>query len=463
MEWQRIPTEGAVRWHFFTSDNGDSMLGVSSTKSIAIIYTFDPLRGFFKPTKKQGLPPYPDQPDLVTDVRSVMPFKRNNHTYLPVANYDMKYRNGTNIFRVDFEKSPVPTIDPSIPEIITALLMRMKTELEEIKSNLTEVLLHVTNNVMTKSSYQNITGRFSFNTLPVNNTLKVSNLLCQINASINPIEDLTNEAVLLEEKIKTQEEKIARLEEQLRKIKINKEVPITSRKVFQNKTTLSRNLETRQIFTKNIIDSVNITNLDEKAWKKNQAQTIEAEFTFKKNISVSKNATIKGKLNDKEIDEIMTTNTEQTISGSKKFQSGLEISNDTLMKNFTLNSLDIPKDLVRKTGNITISGNKNFTSNVKFASPINILGKLNEVILSDFNEKKMSVSQNQNISGSILFNSGLNIYSDITVGGLVDGINLTGLKEDMDKNGKEQVITSKIRRDIFRILYKHLRWSFLGK
>ena len=95
-----------------------------------------------------------------------------------------------------------------------------------------------------------------------------------INASINPIEDLANEAVLLEEKIKTQEEKIARLEEQLRKIKINKEVPITSRKVFQNKTTLSRNLETHQIFTKNIIDSVNITNLDEKAWKKNEVQTI---------------------------------------------------------------------------------------------------------------------------------------------------------------------------------------------
>ena len=111
----------------------------------------------------------------------------------------MKYRNGTNIFRVDFEDSPLPAIDPSIPEIITALLMEMKTELQEIKSNLTEVLLHVTNNVMTKSSYQNIAGRFSFNTLPVNNTLKVNNLLYKINASINPIQDLAKEAVLLEE------------------------------------------------------------------------------------------------------------------------------------------------------------------------------------------------------------------------------------------------------------------------
>ena len=47
-------TTGAVRWHFFTSDNGDPMLVVSNTKSIAIIFTFDPLRGLFKPTKKQG-------------------------------------------------------------------------------------------------------------------------------------------------------------------------------------------------------------------------------------------------------------------------------------------------------------------------------------------------------------------------------------------------------------------------
>ena len=81
--------------------------------------------------------------------------------------------------------------------------MKIKTELEETKSNLTEVLLHVTNNVMT--SYQNFTGGFSFNTLPVNNALKVNNLLYKINASTNPIEDLAKEAVLLEEKIKMHE------------------------------------------------------------------------------------------------------------------------------------------------------------------------------------------------------------------------------------------------------------------
>ena len=94
-------------------------------------------------------------------------------------------------------------------------------------------MLHVTNNVMTRSSNQNITGRFSFNTLPINSTLKVNNLMYRINASINPIEDLAKETVLLEEKLKMQEEKIARLEQQFKNaIKINEEVQITSRKVL---------------------------------------------------------------------------------------------------------------------------------------------------------------------------------------------------------------------------------------
>ena len=57
----------------------------------------------------------------------------------------------------------------------------------------------------------------------------------------------------------------------------------------------------------------------------------------------------------------MATNIEQTMKGSKKFQSDVEISNYILLKNFTLNSIDIPKDLVRKTRNIAMSGNKNFT------------------------------------------------------------------------------------------------------
>ena len=88
-------------------------------------------------------------------------------------------------------------------------------------------------------------------------------------------------------------------------------------------------------------------------------------------------------------------------------------------------------------------------------SPINILGKLNEVILSDFDEKRMSVSQNQNTSGSMLFKSGVDIYSDITVDGLVDGVNLTRVKEDVNNSGKKQIIsTPKTFKSIFQSINK---------
>ena len=88
-------------------------------------------------------------------------------------------------------------------------------------------------------------------------------------------------------------------------------------------------------------------------------------------------------------------------------------------------------------------------------SPINILGKLNEVILSDFDEKRMSVSQNQNTSGSMLFKSGVDIYSNITVDGLVDGVNLTRLKEDVNSSGKKQITsTPKTFKSIFQSINK---------
>ena len=88
-------------------------------------------------------------------------------------------------------------------------------------------------------------------------------------------------------------------------------------------------------------------------------------------------------------------------------------------------------------------------------SPINILGKLNEVIFSDFDEKRMSVSQNQNTSGSMLFKSGVDIYSNITVDGLVDGVNLTRLKEDVNNSGKKQIIsTPKTFKSIFQSINK---------
>ena len=54
VEWQRIPTQGGRKATYFLSDYGDPMLIICNSKSQAVIYTHDPLRGIFKPTRVQG-------------------------------------------------------------------------------------------------------------------------------------------------------------------------------------------------------------------------------------------------------------------------------------------------------------------------------------------------------------------------------------------------------------------------
>jgi len=54
VEWQRIPTNGAVKATFFLSDFGDPMLVIANSKAHATIYTYDVIKGIFKPTVVQG-------------------------------------------------------------------------------------------------------------------------------------------------------------------------------------------------------------------------------------------------------------------------------------------------------------------------------------------------------------------------------------------------------------------------
>ena len=54
VQWQLIPTYGAVKWSYFKSSYGHPMLVVANTKAQPTILTYDPLRGLFKPTAEQG-------------------------------------------------------------------------------------------------------------------------------------------------------------------------------------------------------------------------------------------------------------------------------------------------------------------------------------------------------------------------------------------------------------------------
>lgn len=103
----------------------------------------------------------------------------------------------------------------------------------KIKKTLSQVLLHVTNNVMTKSTEQNVTANIFFTNITIENTLLTGSMYYTDNVTVNPIVESEKRAVLLKYLIEQQEARILALQERLNDVvKINEAVVISGEKVF---------------------------------------------------------------------------------------------------------------------------------------------------------------------------------------------------------------------------------------
>ena len=126
VEWQRIPTNGAMKWNAFSGPNGEQFLVVANSKSQAVIYVYDYRIGLFKPTKMQGVSPFPNSPHI-PDVRSVKAFSSNGETYLAVANYNQS--GGHNIFKLNFTYNgllkPTQTVEEQLRAALNDVTARM--------------------------------------------------------------------------------------------------------------------------------------------------------------------------------------------------------------------------------------------------------------------------------------------------------------------------------------------------
>ncbi|XP_047129042.1 uncharacterized protein LOC100199482 isoform X1 [Hydra vulgaris] len=436
VEWQRIPTQGAVKWTYFQAEYGEPMLVVANSKSQAVIYTYDPLRGIFKPTQLQGLNPFQWNSSFIPNVRSVMPFKMMNDTYLAVANYEKSARSGYNIFKLQFNRTSVQSLEPTIPEIISKLLEKMEKNMEEVKENLASVLSNVVGKIMTKRSNQNITSKVYFEELEVN-TISTSEVFYQSNISNNPLELMHKEISKLKDLLKEHENKIILLQKQLNDaVLISENANITGKKTLGDMK--SKYLISNLTFVNGYVDRTNISNLKINSWSKSTNQNITGCFTFKK-LSVTGNLTVNGKINDISIDNLMTTNTEQTVTGSKSFYNEFIVASDLNLKNFTLNGLMFPDDLMKRSGIQTISGYKTF-KNLEFNKPVIINALIDQVNITDFNINKVTTSGTQNITQKVIFQNGFTVTSDVIIKGLVDGTNLDKIKENIDASMGDQII-----------------------
>ncbi|XP_065649576.1 uncharacterized protein LOC100199482 isoform X2 [Hydra vulgaris] len=414
------------------------MLVVANSKSQAVIYTYDPLRGIFKPTQLQGLNPFQWNSSFIPNVRSVMPFKMMNNTYLAVANYEKSARSGYNIFKLQFNRTSVQSLEPTIPEIISKLLEKMEKNMEEVKENLASMLSNVVGKIMTKRSTQNITSKVYFEELEVN-TISTSEVFYQNNISNNPSELIHKEISELKDLLKEHTNKIILLQKQFNDaVLISENANIIGKKTLGNMK--SKYLVSNLTFVNGYVDGTNISNLKINSWRKSTNQNITGCFTFKK-LSVTGNLTVNGKINDISIDNLMTTNTEQTVTGSKSFYNEFVVASDLTLKNFTLNGLMFPDDLIKRSGVQTISGYKTF-KNLEFNKPVIINALIDQVNITDFNINKVTTSGAQNITQKVIFQNGFTVTSDVIIKGLVDGTNLDKIKENIEASMGDQIIQS---------------------
>ena len=166
---------------------------------------------------------------------------------------------------------------------------------------------------------------------------------------------------------------------------------------------------------------------------------MNGSYTFTKNITVT-NSTVYGYLNGKKIRSLLTTTTEQEVTAEKTFIETLTILNTNLtLNNFTINGMNIPDDIVIAKSNQTIYGKKRF-NRLRFKD-LEISGSVDGVNVTDFNKNKMTVTTDQVINSTTIFESGFSSNSDVKVGGLVDGVNLTAMESNVDTDGKTTIIT----------------------
>jgi len=437
VQWQLIPTNGAVKWSYFTSPFDDPMLVVSNTRGPPVIFTYEPLRGLFVPTQKQDISPIPGQPDLVSDTRSVMPFKTKGDVFLAVANYDPTYKNGYNIFKIDFEMRPVEELEPTIPEVIMAHLKKMKEELYNLRQSLTTLLNEVANKVMTKSTAQNITSDLTVEELTITDTLTTENFYYRIRVNNDPLKINNAEVEKLLQRLNEKESQLTALEAMLADaVLLTEDASITGKKILTKSLTVDGNFTTDTLEVSGLIDGTNITDLNARTLKKSANQTIHGIYNFTEDITL--NTAQVERINNRNVSSFMTTNTEQIVTGMKTFNDNVTVDRLSL-ENFTVNGLRIPEDVVTSDGNHTITGKKEF-GDVEIKN-LELHGLLNGVNVTMFNRNKMTLTTDQVIQ-SVVFSNGFFTSSGITVGGVVDGVNLTDIGRDRS-NEVEQIHGSK--------------------
>ena len=215
---------------------------------------------------------------------------------------------------------------------------------------------------------------------------------------------------------------------------------ISGEKIFENKLTILKDL-----VTMGLIDGVDVNDAYTSTLFMHKDQNITGYKTinkFKANTVAITDCQHDCKLLDLLKDISYGTARESNeivnITGTKSFVNGVSVYTDATVKRF-VNGLILPDDLLLQGTDQTVFGQVLFTNDVRIEGNVTS-SSINGINITDMYNRAMRTTGYQNISGTKVF-EGLAIFeNDVTVDGLIDSVNL---EKDVVLSSEDQTVTGK--------------------
>ncbi|XP_071848046.1 uncharacterized protein [Apostichopus japonicus] len=166
----------------------------------------------------------------------------------------------------------------------------------------------------------------------------------------------------------------------------------------------------------------------------NEPQTITGNLSFLKTLNLNSSLDVEGTINGLSLTEFNSSVhkvTDEEFTGELQF--GMVYANDTISVDSLVNGVDIGDDtLVKDQEGQSVSGIKTFTSEVRVNGNITC-DTVNDVDINYLDASILKTEGNQNITGNYIFWYGVTWLSNATVGGLIDGVDISSLADSIWK------------------------------
>ncbi|XP_065071330.1 uncharacterized protein LOC135696002 isoform X2 [Rhopilema esculentum] len=205
-------------------------------------------------------------------------------------------------------------------------------------------------------------------------------------------------------------------------VRLSKPQNISGNKIFVNDVEFDK-----PITTPGLINNINLTAIDDNSMKKTGDQRVTGKKVFEKTVFIQRNL-VNGTINGVNLEEferqVVTKQGSEVIIGDLEFLSN--VTCEMLSVEGKFDGLNL-NDLMLTFGDQIIHGNKVFQGDVTVRKNVTVGGLINGVNLTKLDSEMMRITGNQNVWGELVFKNGFHANGSIHVSGFVNGVDISEL------------------------------------